>query len=120
MDSHIDPDHARSIQQLFQREGFLRELEIRADTIRSLGKSRLTGGSDDEPVVCRYESCGIGVIQRPDDPQGILRISVGGGEDLPENVNYLVFRGDRESCIKLLTRALTALKVGPPVPRPAA
>ncbi len=116
MDSHFDSDH-RSQKQ--RRSEFMRELEIRADTIRSLGKSRMTGGEDDEPVISRYESCGIGVIQRPNDAQGILRISVGGGEDLPVNVNYLVFRGDRAACIKLLKRALTALEVGPPVSEPS-
>ena len=73
MDSHFDPDHER------RRSEFMRELEIRADTIRSLGKSRITGGADDEPVLSRWESGGIGVMQRPHDGQGILRISVGGG-----------------------------------------
>lgn len=112
MDSHFDPDHRT---RTHKRSEFLKELEIRADTIRSLGKSRITGGADDEPVLSRWESCGIGVIQRQNDGQGILRISIGGGEDLPVNVNYLVFRGDRADCIKLLKRALTALEVGPPV-----
>lgn len=116
MDSHFDPDHPSRANR---RSEFMRELEIRADTIRSLGKSRITGGADDEPVISKWESCGIGVVQRPNDGQGILRISVGGGEDLPVNVNYVVFRGDRADCIKLLRRALKALEVGPPVSEPS-
>ena len=111
MDTHFDPDHPIRTR----RSDFLRELEIRADTIRSLGKSKITGGADDEPILSRWESCGIGVTQRPNDAQAILRISVGGGEDLPENVNYVVFRGDRMDCVKLLRRAISALEVGPPV-----
>lgn len=108
MDSHLDSDSRRS--------AFLEQLRSKADTIHSQGRSNITGGVDGEPVISRWESCGIGVMQRPNDDQGILRLSIGGGDNLPVNVNYCVFRGERQACIDLLKRALTALEVGPPVP----
>jgi len=106
MDSHLDSDSRRS--------EFLEQLRASSETIHSQGRSKITGGSDGEPVLSRWESCGIGVMQRPADPQGVLRISVGGGEDLPVNVNYCVFRGDREACITLLKRALAAMEIAQP------
>jgi len=53
----------------------------------------------------------IEVVRRPPDPLGILRISVGGGvNDKDGNpVDYVVFRGDPQECVKLLRNAIVAL-----------
>jgi hypothetical protein len=111
MDSHLDSDSpARSrIAKLF-----MDELEQRAGKIKSMERSKITGGTDGEPTLAEWQAEGVHVRQLPDDPQGILRISVGGGNHLPVSVNYLVFRGDRSACIDQLRRALKALEADHP------
>lgn len=47
------------------------------------------------------------------DPQGILRLSIGGGEHLPVTMNYVVVRGKIGQCIELLEKALVALRECP-------
>lgn len=64
---------------------------------------------DGEPLLAEWQSNGVHVMQRPDDSQGILRISIGGGKT-PIPLNYCVFRGARGACIDLLRKALKALK----------
>lgn len=105
MQSHRDVD--------FQQSEFLKTLEQRAEQIKSEGKSKITAGVDGEPVVSEWKHDGIFVRQMPDDPQGILRISVGGGDHLPVTVNYMTFRGSRGQCVDLLRRALKALETDP-------
>lgn len=107
--SHLDGDfRGKSLS-----EKFMAELQGRATEIKQQERSKITGGSDGEPILNRWQSNGVEVVQRPDDPQGILRISVGGGDDLPVSLNYLVFRGDRGQCVDLLRKALKALESDP-------
>lgn len=47
------------------------------------------------------------------DEQGILRISVGGGDHLPVTLNYCTIRGSVGDCIKMLEMALDALRDSP-------
>lgn len=49
----------------------------------------------------------------PDDEQGILRLSIGGGEYLPIPGAYCNIRGDVRQCIALLEKAIAALKRHP-------
>lgn len=51
-------------------------------------------------------------VRRPDDEQGILRISVGGGVQTVD-VNYCVYRGDLAKCLHLLRMAICALEECP-------
>jgi len=91
---------------------FMRRLQERADEMAQKKLSEITAGKDGE--VCLDEWTGIGginVVQRPDDEQGILRISVGGG--IPTlNGDYCVFRGNRLACAALLERAARSLREG--------
>lgn len=96
------------------RESFLKQLSERADYLQQTGRAKITGGVDGEPILEEWTAeNGIYVRRMPADPQGILRISVGGGDHLPVTVNYLTFRGERGQCIDLLRRALKALENDP-------
>ncbi len=116
MQSHLDSDSEQlpdSPAKRRIREMFLDELEQRAEKIKGMERSKITGGADGEPILAEWTAHGVGVRQLPNDPQGILRISIGGGKNLPVSVNYCVFRGDRSACIDQLRLALKALESGP-------
>jgi len=49
----------------------------------------------------------IRITKQPDDPHGILRISLGG---IPEIGYYCVYRGTKEQVIDCLGKALIAMK----------
>lgn len=105
MNTHDDFAHTSSKKRLF-----LRELEERAKKMVDNRASAITGGSPGEPVVDNWTENGIMVTKRPDDEQGIMRISIGGGPNTPVNIDYCVFRGDLGDAVDLLERALVALK----------
>jgi len=71
------------------------------------GKSKITSG---DPPLQEWQSNNVHVKQLPDDEQGILRISVGGGQT-PVPLDYLVFRGSHGACVDLLRKALKAMEV---------
>lgn len=96
METHSDKD-------------FLDQLEARADRMRENLESRITAG---DAAIEEWTDEGITVRRLPNDPQGILRISVGGC-DIPTRLHYCTFRGEREACIRELESALRALKAGP-------
>ena len=106
MQSHDDNSHGKEFRKLFSNE----LLEDRAKVMKKHGLSRLTDGNDDEGVIREYRYKTVAVKQLPDDVQGLLRISLGGGETesgLP--FDYCVFRGDKDKCRALIKRALRAL-----------
>lgn len=105
MQSHLDDD--------FRRDMFMGRLAERAEEIRSQGRSQITGGREGEEPITQWKRRGIHVAQLPDDEQGILRISIGGGSDTPVELNYLTFRGKHSKCVDLLRKALVALQEGP-------
>ncbi len=91
-----------------KKDNFFRKLDGRADLARAVGASKMTGGGEGEPVLAQGKVDGVHVVQRPDDSQGILRISVGGGT--PHDIDYCIFRGNREACLALLKRVTSALE----------
>ena len=101
MQTHLDSDFGKR---------FMETLEKRADNIAAAGKSKLSYGADGEPILDEYVSDGVHFRRMPDDPQGILRISIGGGDDMPVALNYCTYRGTRFKCIELLEKVLAALK----------
>lgn len=118
MNSHLDGDamNAAFPQNTMRgpelQKQWLDSLKQKAEQIRNLGKSKITGGTEGEPVIAEWKNDGVTVRQLPPDEHGILRISVGGGET-PVPLNYLVFRGDQGKCVDLLRKALMALEHGP-------
>ena len=100
METHQDDSH---------RHPFMDRLRQRADEMIKDKQSEITAGKDGEPILEAWKACGVSVRHLPPDEQGILRISVGGGET-PVGFNYCVFRGDLEPCIDLLRKALAALE----------
>ena len=100
MGSHYDKDH-KAI-----RQSFIDELKLRSEIMTDLGKNRL----QNEKVQEQWFHDEIQVQRLPDDRQGILRISIGGGDDLPIRGDYCNFRGDQSKCITLLERVLNAMK----------
>jgi hypothetical protein len=105
MQSHLDGD--------FRRDMFMDRLKERAEEIRGQGKSQITGGRDGEEPLTTWKRRGLHVTQLPDDEQGILRISIGGGSDTPVELNYCTFRGKHSKCVDLLRKALVAMQEGP-------
>ena len=112
MQTHLDSDFVDNEQRKKFRDEFLQRLTARADQSMKEEKAKITYGADGEQIVAEWKANGVGVRQMPDDPQGILRISIGGGDHLPVIVNYCTFRGSRGHCIDLLRKALQALEHG--------
>lgn len=93
---------------------FTKRLEERADEAVAAGASTVAAGRPGEQPLAEWQaSNGVHVHHMVDDEQKILRISVGGGDNLPVPMTYTTFRGDRLECIKLLSKAIYALREGP-------
>lgn len=103
MQTHEDSDQIGGGQ-------FMKRLKERATNMVGTHASEITAGAPGEPVLGEWIAEGIGVVRRPNDPQNVLRISVGGGM---AGMNYCVFRGNRLACIDLLERAAEAMKNEP-------
>lgn len=99
MGSHRDTDHA----------AILEDLRRRAEIMKDLGKNRIAN----EKVVEEWTHDAIRVQMLPNDPNGVLRISIGGHDDLKPS-EYCNFRGDQGRCIRLLERCLAAMKAHTP------
>lgn len=103
MQTHYDNQHS-----------FIDQLRERAVKAEKAAASLITGGEPHEKELGSWKaSNGVHCRHMPDDPQGILRISAGGGEDLPVTMNYVVVRGKIGQCIDLLEKALVALRECP-------
>lgn len=106
MQTHDNESHLRS--------RFLEELRNRAEVGKTLGTASITAGAEGEPVLAKWKAKnGMHVVHRPDDPQGILRISIGGGGDTPVPLDYCTIRGGVGKCIELLETAIAALRESP-------
>jgi len=103
MQSHEDSTH---------QDRFMQQLRERAEKMKASGDSEITGGKPGEKPLAKWKHGDVHVKHMPDDEQGILRISAGGG-NTPVPLNYLVIRGDVSECVNLLTKALAALKAAP-------
>jgi hypothetical protein len=76
------------------------------------GAAEITAGAPGEPILAEWRYKTLSIVERPEDEQKILRISVGGG--VPgADISYCVFRGDRTQCAYLLESAAAALRAGP-------
>lgn len=93
-------------------DDFMDRLEQRAMDTLARKASQIASGKDSEDPVDAWRGVGgIGVVKLPNDEQGILRISVGGG--IPsEGGDYCSFRGNRLACAALLERAARSLREG--------
>jgi hypothetical protein len=97
MQSHKDrPDHAD--------DALLKQLMDRAKELTEAKENVITAGDDEQPLR-GWKHRGMSIQQMPDDPQGVLRISVGGNVGF----GYCTFRGPREACRTLLQQALAGL-----------
>ena len=67
--------------------------------------------SNGEELVC-WQAHDVDVAKLPDDEQGIIRISIGGGDATPVQLNYCRFRGDHGACVDLLRKVLRAMEAG--------
>ena len=105
MNTHYDSD--------FTARAWFDNLRAKAGESRAAGTSVITGGREGEEPFNQWDRDGVHVRHMPDDEHGILRISVGGGDDTPIPLNYLVFRGDYDKCVRLLRKALAAMEAGP-------
>lgn len=104
MESHRDQDARQAMS-----DEFMRRLKGRAEQISAVGASQITAGKPGEPTMAEWEHNGVHVKRLPADEQGILRISIGGGDKTPVSLNYCVFRGEPTECRALLAKAIAAL-----------
>lgn len=105
MQTHFDNQH---------RQTFMDQLRERADKAKDAAASTITAGAaGEQPLAAWKASNGIHCRHMPDDEQGILRISVGGGDHLPVTLNYVTVRGKVGDCIALLQKAIDALRECP-------
>lgn len=100
MQTHQDRTHG---------DEFMKRLRERAAQMKRDKASEITAGAAGEKPLAEWKSNGVGVRHMRPDEQGILRISIGGG-DTPVPMNYCVFRGELGECIDLLERAVKALR----------
>ena len=107
MGSHSNYDAKDFDSQV--RDEFMRRRTERGEQMIASGASSLAAA----PALETWTADEIQVAKLPDDEQGILRISIGGGEHLPLRGDYCRFRGERGQCIRLLERALAAMQHGP-------
>ena len=105
MQTHDDDQH-------IQRE-FMDRLRGRADKMVADKASQITTGKDGEEELATWKSHGVFCRHMPDDEQGILRISVGGGNGMPVELNYCTIRGSVGNCIDLLKQTIKALEDAP-------
>jgi hypothetical protein len=105
MQTHYDKNH---------QSAFIDTLRERAAKAKESAASVITAGEDNEQELASWKaSNGVHCRHLPDDSQGILRLSIGGGEHLPVTLNYVVVRGKIGECIELLEKALVALRECP-------
>lgn len=96
------------------RQEFIERLSKQAEENKKNGTGVIAGGAPHEKLIEEWQgSNGVQCRRLPDDPNGVLRISIGGGDDIPILGDYAVVRGDVNDCIQLLERALAALKERP-------
>ncbi len=108
MQTHQDrPDHIKDLTSSVPI--FTNRLQRRAHHAKKLKTSKIAAGKDGENPIAEWQSRNVHIIQMPDDEQGILRISIGGG-DTPVPLNYCTFRGKHERCVDLLRKVLDALE----------
>lgn len=101
--SHADDLHPNA---------FMDRLTERADNMVRDKASEITAGKEGEEPLAVWNAHNVQCTHMPDDEQGILRISVGGGRT-PVPMNYCVIRGSVGQCIELLERAIVALREAP-------
>ena len=105
MQTHHDDQHA---------DDFTSRLRERAAKAQRDGTAGITAGKQGEVELANWKgSNGVHVSHMPDDEQGVLRISIGGGDHLPVTLNYLTVRGPVGQCIDLMEKALVALRECP-------
>lgn len=105
MQTHDDYQH-----RINEAARFMERLKQRA--AQDKGKSQITAGHESEIPLARWKHGDVQVTHYPDDEQGILRISIGGGHT-PVPLNYCVIRGGVGQCIELLEKAIAALRASP-------
>lgn len=118
MGSHSDGDSPLPPKALSELSGAARargirehveSLERRAIAMSERGENLITAGRDGEAVLGEWRRRGILIRRMPDDPDKVLRISIGAPE-WAGNQAYLVFRGDPSKVRDLLRRAEKALR----------
>lgn len=92
---------------------FMSRLQERADKAKQEGGGQITAGKPGEAVLAEWKHGGMSCRHLPDDEQGILRISVGGTPSSGVPFEYCTIRGSVGECIKLLERAIAALRKAP-------
>jgi hypothetical protein len=114
MGSHYDEDapiRPKALQELFEQEKDGRspaelEVALRRRMLEACdqGTNLITAGQDGEQVIFNKTHGGILFRRLPDDPDRVLRVSIG----MPEwdtNQAYLIFRGDPAKVFDLLRRS---------------
>ena len=93
---------------------FIERLRQRAEVAEKAAASTITAGTDSEQELGSWKaSNGIHCRHMPDDEQGILRLSIGGGDNLPAKLNYVVFRRRIGQCIEMVEKSIVSLRECP-------
>ena len=118
MGSHYDDDATippKFMRQLFEQEQQesiekrMANLTERMKEATAAGKNLITAGRDGETLLFRQTASGMHVQRLPDDPDGVVRISIG----VPEwdaMQAYLAFRGDPARVFDLLQRSVKVMR----------
>lgn len=97
-------------------KGFLGDIAEHMESVRKRAErmtferaNEITAGREGEEILSEKVSADFTIRQMPDDPDGVLRISIGEMPGMP-NTAYLVFRGHPRAIEQLLERALARLQ----------
>lgn len=108
MESHMDNQHTRSLNK-----EWLESLQKKAEKVVAAEASSITVGKAGESPLTEYDADnGVFVRRMPEDEHGIIRVSVGGGDNLPVKGDYCTFRGNAKQAVKLLHKAIQAIEQG--------
>lgn len=117
MQTHRDEDHRPPRLSRHELNRSTAEaIEERARHMLENGESAITAGEPGERAIAETLKFCTFVRRMPDDPNGVLRVSVGMASAIfsdPE-ARYVVIRGDPAACADLLDRAARALRAGVP------
>lgn len=107
MQSHNNNDWDKNYEEQ------LRKLAEKAERMNEEGSNTITAGAPGEEPLSKWSAARMAVTHMPPDEHEVLRLSIGGVLDgRPGPWGYLVFRGDRAECRRLLKRALRAIEAG--------
>ncbi len=108
MKSHSDDDIDRTMYPPVEKAEVLERLRKRAEKLTVEGGNAITTGAIGERVLWEGWMRNTHVTHLEDDPDGVLRLSIGEHLSITGS-RYCVYRGPKSEIVRLLKRTLKSL-----------